>query len=109
MTNSKGHEGHKQKEDQMSQLTYWKVSTIDDSSFAYSCRFKTKAEAFKFWETLYTVDSTWWPCGNEYRRSNPVGESYACKYTAPKKITIEYEGGVFGLLEEIATENCESY
>ena len=93
----------------MSQLTYWKVSIADDSSFAYSYRFKTKTEAFKFWETLYTVDPTWWPCGDEYRRSSPVGERYTCRYTAPEKITIEYDGGVFGLLEEIATENFSSY
>ena len=93
----------------MSKLTYWKVSTINDSSFAYSYRFRTKAEAFKFWDTLYTVDSSWWICGDEYRRSAPVGERYACKYSAPEKITIEYEGGVFGLLEVIATENFSSY
>ena len=89
----------------MSKLTYWKVATINDSSFAYSYRFKTKAEAFRFWDTLYTVDPSHWVLGDEYRRSNPVGESYAAKYAAPEKITVEYEGGVFGFLEEIATEN----
>ena len=93
----------------MSKLTYWKVATINDSSFAYSYRFKTKAEAFKFWDTLYIVDSSFWMCGDEYRRSHPVGESYASKYAAPEKITIEYEGGVFGLLQEIATEDFSGY
>ena len=93
----------------MSQLTYWKVSLTNDSSFAYSERFKTKAEAFKFWDGLYTVPSNYWCNGDEYRRSLPIGESYASKYAAPEKITIEYEGGVFGLLEEIATEDFSSY
>ena len=73
----------------MSQLVYWKVPNKDaGDEFAYSFRFKTKKEAFAFWDALQTDEYGWLP---------------------PTKVTIQYTGGTFGLLEAIAQENHNDY
>ena len=90
----------------MSQLIYWKVANEDaGDEFAYSFRFRTKKEAFAFWDALETYEYDGF--------FQPVKEMRRCSdgewWLPPTKVTIQYTGGTFGLLEAIAQENHNDY
>ena len=72
----------------MSKLIYWRLPCLDDS-YIYSRRFRTKREAFAEWDRLQA----------EGERG----------FGPPEKCILEYEGGIFGALQELTSENQCDY